>query len=158
MSSVTAPGRGRQRAVLTSGVALVAQGLLGEHRVRVGAQLARASARTLPGRGREEDLQLGLGRDDGADIPPLGHPVSVGDQLALLDHQRLAHTRVGSHTGRRLGDLGRADRLGHVAPVEQHSLRTPSSIRAPRASAAGSSPGAPSESRATQRYIAPLSR
>src|SRR5664279_4929957 len=50
-----------------------------------------ATARALGGVGGQEDLQLGIGRDDGADVAALGHPIAVGDQLALLGHERISH-------------------------------------------------------------------
>ena len=102
---------------------------------------ARRRARSL-GAGGEEDLQLGVGCHDGADVASLGHPVPACDQLTLLGHERLAHAGVRGHAGGRLGDLGSADRLGHVATVEQHPLAE--LIPRPLASRA-TSPGRSSE-------------
>ena len=141
----------RQRRVLAGGVALVADRLLGEHGPEVGADLLGAPARALLGAGGEEDLHRGVGRDDGADVAPLGDPVAVGDEPALLGDERLAHGRVGGDARGRLGDLGRADRLGHVAPVEQHAFaeldpqrrrdlgRRAAAARRPRAPRSGTS-------------------
>ena len=165
-----------QRAVRARGVALVAHGLLGEHGLEVGTELDGAPARALARVGGEEHLQLGVGRDDGADVAPLGDPVAVGDQLALLGDERLAHGGVGGNDG---GCLVRHRALrmalADVAAVEQHHAATPpcaapgaaprSSIVSARASApsvpcrSGSSPPPRSSAAsATQRYMAPLSR
>ena len=115
------PGRGPQRAVLARGVALVAATLLAERGPRIGAALQRPPARALLLLRGEIDLQLGAGRDDGADVAPLGHPVPPAQQLSLLGHERLAHTLLGGHARGLARDLGRADLAADLAPVEQHA-------------------------------------
>ncbi len=159
LSSTTASGAGAQRAVLACAVALVAHRLLGEHLSWLApSSAARRRARSARV-GGQEDLQLGVGRDDGADVAALGDPVAAGHELLLARDERLAHTGVGRHDGGCLRDLGRADRVAHVDAVEQHRPAVArSSIRSLRASTGACSPGARSCASATQRYIAPVSR
>ena len=88
----------------------------------VGAELGGAAGRALARVGGQEHLDRGVGRHHGGDVAPLGDPVAVGDQRLLLGHQRGAHAGVGGHARGRLGHLGRADRLGHVAAVDQHAI------------------------------------
>ena len=94
--------RGRpQRAVLARGVALVAQTLLGEHDRLLSAELVGASPRAHARVRGEEDLQAGVRRHDRADVAALGDPVAVGEQLALLGHERRAHAGIrGDARGR----------------------------------------------------------
>ena len=61
---------------------------------------ARRRARSS-GDGGQEDLDLGVGRDDGADVAALGDPVAAGDELALLGDQRLAHLGSRGDAARR---------------------------------------------------------
>ena len=62
----------------------------------------------------------------GATTVPMSRPSAtqspVGHDRLLLAHQRRAHGGVGGDARRGLGGLGGADRLGDVAPVEQHAL------------------------------------
>ena len=81
--------------------------------------------------GREPHLELGVGRDDGADVAPLGHPVAAGDERALPVEQRGAHRRVGGPPRGLLGDLRRADRLADVLAVEQHAVASKRMSSAP---------------------------
>ena len=88
-------GKSTVARALARGVALVAQRLLDEHRLHVGAELRRAPACALARIGREEDLQRSVGSDDGADVASLRDPIAALDQLALLGHERLAYAGVG---------------------------------------------------------------
>ena len=96
-------------------------GLLGEHGLRVGADLGGAAARALLGRGGEEDLQLGVGRDDRPDVAALGDVVPVGDELALALDERGAHLRPRRDLRRARADLRRADQRADVLAVERHA-------------------------------------
>ena len=133
----------------------------------VGTELGRAPAGALLGTGGQEDLHSRFGGDDRADVASLGDPVAGLDQRALLGHERLAHAGVAPPRARRPRDRGRADLslTSWPSSVRGASSVSPppptlsaNSIRAARASSAGSRPGSRSESSATQRYIAPLSR
>ena len=116
-------GRRRERRALAAAVALVAHRLLAQHDLGVGAELGGAAARALLGVGGEEDLDLGVGRDDGADVAALGDPVAVGEDAPLLLDQRLAHGRVGGDTREAASETSRlADALGDVLAVEQHAV------------------------------------
>ena len=75
---------------------------------------ARRRARSS-GVGGEEHLDLGVGRDDGADVAALGDPVAVREQLALLRDERLAHAGSAATREAASDDSGVADRLGDVA-------------------------------------------
>ena len=103
----------------------------------------------------QEDLHLGVGRDDRADVAALGDLVAGGDDRLLLAHERGAHVGVGGDVRRGLGDLGRADRLGDVVAVEQHALAELD--RDPLGDLAGAR-GVSRAASPTQRYIAPVSR
>ncbi len=82
---------------------------------------ARRRARSS-GSAVRNTFSLGVGGDDGADIASLGDPVAVVQQPPLLGDHRRADGRLRGRFRRRLGDLGGADRLGHVAPVEHDPL------------------------------------
>ncbi len=43
-----------------------------------------AAASALSGASCEEDLEVGVGRDDGSDIAALGDPIASREQFALL--------------------------------------------------------------------------
>ena len=77
------------------GVALVAHPQVG--RERVGADLGPlgdAAPRAHVAVGDEVDLDLGVGRDDGADVAALDHRVALVGELALALAHDLAHLRV----------------------------------------------------------------
>ena len=86
------------------------------------AELGGAAARALLRDGGEEDLDLGVGRDDRADVAPLGDPVALGEDAPLLRDERLAHGRVGGDARGGLGHPRLADALGDVLAVEQDAL------------------------------------
>ena len=70
-----------------------------------------AAARALARVGGEEDLHLGVGRDDRADVAALGDPVALRRSAgAAARPSRCADLRVGGDLDGLLGDLGRADR------------------------------------------------
>ena len=101
VSSVIASAAGRSGLCSRVRVALVAQTLLGEHDRLLSAELVGASPRAHARVRGEEDLQLGVRRDDRADVAALGDPVAVGEQLALLGHERRAHAGIsGDARGR----------------------------------------------------------
>ena len=70
--------------MLAGPVALISHRLLGEHGGLVDAELGGSPARAFGRVGGQEHLEVGVGRDHGADVAALGHPVAVGQQLALL--------------------------------------------------------------------------
>ena len=130
-------GGGRERRVLAAAVALVAHRLLLEHDGGVGAELGGAAARALLGRRGEEDLDLGVGHDDGADVAALGDPVALAEQAPLLGDERRAHARVGRRRARR-PRTPTASRMRSVTSSPSSSTRSPSSSRTLRATSAGS--------------------
>ena len=79
---------GDERRVLALLVLLVAQGLVAQDGLVVGAELLGAAAGALLGAGGEEDLELGVGRDDRADVAALGDPVA-----AVVQERRAACRR-----------------------------------------------------------------
>jgi hypothetical protein len=105
-----------QRRVLAALVLGVAQGLVAQDGLHVGAQLLGPAASPFLGAGGEVDLQLGVGRHHGPDVAALGHPVAGGHQLALLVHQGGAHAGVLSDARGLLAHLGRPQplRVGEV--------------------------------------------
>src|SRR3712207_942752 len=99
---------GLQRRVLALHVLLVAQQLVLQRDLVVGAQLVGAAAGALLGAGGQEDLQLGVGRDDRADVAALGDPVlAVVEHLALFVDERGADGLQRGHPAGRLGGLWR---------------------------------------------------
>ena len=121
VSSVTASAAAAQRRVLAARVALVADrpARRAPSRSRRPAR-PRDGGRAPPGSAVRNTLTSASGRDHGADVPALGHPVPAGQQPALL-RPPSPRGPPGPAAAReaRLGHLGRADRLGHVPPVEQ---------------------------------------
>ena len=127
------------------------------------AGLGGAAAGALLVGGGEEDLQRGVGADDGADVTALGDVVGGRDQLLLARHHRLAHRRVDGDAGGVGADLGGADRVAGVVPVEQHAAPVEGDVEArgerPQGVAVvGVDAGFLRPPSATQRYIAPESR
>ena len=74
--------------------------------------LDRAAARALVHGRRQEDLDLSRRRDDRADVAPLGHPIAMRQQLALLIGERRTHLRPGGRGGRESADLRIANGRG----------------------------------------------
>ena len=145
MSTSTAPG-----AAATSGEC-VARAASRSSRSRSTSAIGRPAGGAAPRSllvGGEPDLELGVGRDDGADVAALGDPVAVRDQRALLAEQRRADRRDRPRARGVLGDLGRADRLRDVLAVEQHAVAARSAMSQRRA-------GRARRASATERYIAP---
>ena len=80
--SATASGEASRELSRSSRACCWAQDLL-----EVGAELRGAALGALARVGGQEDLHLGVGGDDRADVAALGDPVALGHQLALaLDH------------------------------------------------------------------------
>ena len=71
----------------------------------------------------QEDLDLGVGEHDGADVATLGHDVSRKAELTLAGDHGFAHGGDGRHAGDALVDLGRADLGRDVLPVGDDALR-----------------------------------
>ena len=71
----------------------------------------RRRARAV-GRGGQVDLEVGVRRDDGADVPALDHDPRrpAGDDLALPGDEQLAHGGHGRDGRHGAGHLGPADR------------------------------------------------
>ena len=70
--------------------------------------------------GLEVDLHLGLGGDDGADVPPFDHGVAIGAELPLAVTIDLAHLGVPRDHRHHAVDPNLADRVGDVGVVDQH--------------------------------------
>src|SRR5262249_2948254 len=99
--------KGRCGAAL---VALVAPPDIGEHlsfadRAAILDELEVTAPRALLGRGNDEQLHVGIGADDGADIATVEHgtPLSCSE-VALIGEQRLAHLGMRGDDRRRLAD------------------------------------------------------
>ena len=82
---------------------------------------ARARSSRLGG---QPDLQLGVGRDDGADVAALGDPVARAISARCWSTSAARTAGSAARARGELGDLRRADRLGDVVAVEQQ--RSPS--------------------------------
>ena len=159
VSMTIAPAAGASGECVRSRSRRVALALRLEHgaaahrRSRARRRCARAGLARV-----EEHLDGGVRRDDGADVAALGDPVA-GARSARAGARRAPRARPGRRRPRRRGrsTAGRADRVGHVAPAEQHALAERDLERGGdlgRACARG-----PRGSRARRaRYIAPLSR
>ena len=148
--------RGLERRAAGGVVALVALALLAQHVVDVAAELLRrGGARARSGSACRKTLTAASGATTVRDVAALGDPVAVGHDRLLLGDERGAHRGVGRDPRGGLGDLGRADRVGDVAAVEQHAVADLD------VDPLGDLPAGSPVSRAaspTQRYIAPVSR
>ncbi len=83
------------------------------------ALLVEPAAGARLGGGREEELHVGRGEDDRADVAPVEHDAPPARaHLALAAHEVAAHRRDGRDDGREPCDLLRANLRRHVAPVE----------------------------------------
>ena len=122
VSTATASGAGASGPCSRRGRARRASSARAARRRRRRRARPRGAARA-PRVGGEEDLDLGVGRDDRADVAALGHPVAVGEERALLRDERLAHGRVGRHArGGLARPRGVRIALGDVLAVEQHAV------------------------------------
>jgi len=101
-----------------------------------------AALRALLQAGREPHLHIGAGRDDRADVAPLGDPVAAREQRALLVEEGGADGRVGSAARREVGDLRRPDRVADVLPVEQDAVAVERDPQARRVAVARQRDGA----------------
>ena len=102
-------------------IGLVAELEVGREGVRadlgpLGLPAQSANARV----GLEIDLHLGLGGDDGADVPAFDHDVAIGAELALALAHHLAHLGVPRDHRHHAVDPNLADRVGDVGVVDQH--------------------------------------
>ena len=126
MSSSTAPGRGHQRRVLAAPCPgrRAAPGRAGPSRTSVPSSAARRRARSSG-----EAVRKTFTAASGATTVPMSRPSATQSPSASSSrcflHERLAHRRVGGHLRGRLGDLRRADRLGHVLAVHEHAVAEP---------------------------------
>ena len=71
--------------------------------------------------GVEEDLHVGIGKDDGADVAPLHHHAARPAHRPLPLDQRGADARQPGHRGGRMVDLGRPNVARHVRAVGEHA-------------------------------------
>ena len=87
----------------------------------LGNLIEAAQAAHLGGR-VQENLHLGLGKDDRADIAALHDDSALGDQFLLhLDHPG-ANGRMNTHARGGIGDGLIAQQAGHVLTVEQDAI------------------------------------
>ena len=112
----------RRRAVA---VDVVARAQVGEdRRGRIGvardAALLRAAAGALLGRRLEEDLHVGIGQDDGADVAAGEHDRALDGQCALALEERGADLGLTGDLGHVALHRGLSDVLGDVGLVHQH--------------------------------------
>ena len=129
------PAAAAQRAVLARGVALVAQRLLGEHRlVHRRPARRRAGARARAG----SAVRNTFSSASGATTVPMSRPSATQSPRAISSRclATSASRTPGSAATREAASetSRRADRLGHVAAVEQSRASRASSM--PRAAAA----------------------
>ena len=73
-------------------------------------------------RGVQEHLQLGLGEDDGADIPAFHHDAAARAGALLFCDENGAHARNRGKPRCGLRHLRRADCLRHFAPIEKYAV------------------------------------
>ena len=131
VSSTTASVGGAQRRVRARAVALVADRLLGEHAARVDPELGRAPPRALGRIGGQEHLELGVRRDDRADVAPLGDPVAAGAAAAAARRPSPRAPPARRRPARR-PPTPRGVRIASVTSRPSSSTRSPSSIRTAR--------------------------
>jgi hypothetical protein len=104
-------------------VALVAEAQVGGERVGPDAgPFGDASLCTLVPIGDEEDLHVGVGRDDGADVAALDHDVAVAPELPLPLPHHLAHGGMARYDWHHPVDTSLADRGGHVGAGDPHPV------------------------------------
>ena len=66
----------------------------------------------------DEDLQLGIGEDDRANVAPVHHNTTSLTHLLLLGYHRLSHERQGCDGADMTGHLQRTDELLDTFPIE----------------------------------------
>ena len=131
--------------------------------------LGCSTTRALLGRGREVDLELGVGKDDRSYVATLDDDVAGLGEVTLLGDHRFAHARHPRNGADGVIDLGRSNRCGDVDSCDGDEAGQ----RLPRlmaegdlvcggnpATASSSAREAPVDSTrtATARYMAPVSR
>ena len=168
----------RDRAALVLRVALlhVGEGLLERDRLPLRDELGMAAPRADLGARGEEELHLGVGEHDRADVAALEHDAAAAPREPLQLEEDAAHVAMSRDRARALRDVRHADGLGDVlaAPsVVTSFTRTPSPgsrskesalfATRPRASSPRRGAVAPGDAlracatSATARYIAPVS-
>ena len=123
--------------------------------VEVASALLEAATGALVRVGGQEDLDRGVRRDHGRDVAALGDPVAVGHDRLLLGDEHRAHRGVRRHPRGGRGDLRRADRIGHVAAVDEHAV---AALDADPVRDARRAPRPPRGSRARRRGTSPPCR
>ena len=92
-------------------------GVVGLH--ALGLQLVVAALGTHLGRGGDEDLQFGVGEDDGAYVAAVHDDASVGAHTLLLADQSCTDEGQGGNGTDVAGDLERADVALYVLAVQE---------------------------------------
>ena len=69
----------------------------------------------------EEDLQLGIGEDDGSDVAPLDHVVAGIADAALLFEHGAAHGDMGGNRAHGPVDARGADFAAHIGPADGYN-------------------------------------
>src|SRR6266480_5973629 len=113
----------RDRAIRVDTVAqldLLAHRIL-VHPLATPLVLRRATADLLVQAGDKEELELGVGEDDGPDVATR-HDHTRPGHLALLLDQRLAHTSDRGDHGKGVGVVGVVDAVGQLGPIRPNPL------------------------------------
>src|SRR5690348_1481738 len=90
--------------------------------------LSRAAPHLLVEARHEEELVVGVGKHDGADVAS-GHDNAIPGHLPLLLDQRPADTRGRRHHRQRVGVVRVVDALGELVAVGPHTLAVDADLR-----------------------------
>ena len=123
VSTTIEPSASTKRAVGAGRVVMVALVRWRLDLVDVASGFGDTTFGANPRRGREVQLQLGVGEHHRTDVAALEHsPAALFGPLPLPPHQFGAHRAVGGDRADRGGDLVAADLGGRVDPVDQHAV------------------------------------
>ena len=73
-------------------------------------------------RSLEEELYIGIGEHDRADIPALEHNTTISTENPLALNHGLANIRTSCNRGRQKTDLRCADLCRDILTIQQHTL------------------------------------
>jgi hypothetical protein len=110
-------------AVIWACITLVPQAKIGRQRLLADlGPVGHAAAGPLSSVGDEIDLHLGVGADDGADVPALDHGVPDRAELALSLPHHLAHLGVAGDGGDDAVDARHPDLLRDIPPADENAV------------------------------------
>ena len=110
-------------AVVIIPAADVLEDLLVVHLLPLLLQLKGAPAGALLRARGQEDLDLRVGQDDGADVPPVHQDIVLAGDLSLGLGQEIPHPLMGRDLAGCHRDRLAADLLRDVLPIEENVLR-----------------------------------